>query len=290
METIGFLGIGTMGEPMALNLLRAGFPLVVWNRTLAKTDSLRAAGATVARAPGEVFERCGIILAMLADSPALDAVLGRGTPAFQARVEGRLLVNMATISAAYSRGLDAAIRAASGAFVEAPVSGSRKPAEAGQLVAMLAGDPEAIERVRPVLAPLCRQVVPCGPAPNAILLKMSTNLFQIAMITALSEAVNFAGKNGLDLALFNEVVLAGQLASDLVRVKAAKFVHRDFAAQAAIRNVCESSRLVVETAAAAGVPTPLADVCLRVNQAAMAQGYADEDMIAVLKTYEAMTR
>lgn len=288
LEQIGFIGLGTMGEPMAANLLAGGFPLVIWNRTAGRAERLEGLGARVVRDPDEVFAQCEIVLAMLADGPALDEVLGRGTPAFETRVKGHLLVNMATIPVAYARGLDDALREAGGTYVEAPVSGSRKPAEAGLLVAMLAGDPAAVARVRPLLAPLCRQVVDCGPVPGGILMKMSTNLLLIAMITALSEAANFAVKNGLDLARFNEVVLAGQLASDIVRAKAPKLAQRDFSVQAAIRNVCESNRLVVETAMAAGVPTPLADACLRLNQAAMAQGWADEDMIAVLKAYEAM--
>src|SRR5512145_3114718 len=138
MESIGFLGLGTMGEPMAMNLQRAGFPLVVWNRDARKGAPLVQAGAALAASVEDVFARCGLVLAMLADGAALDSVLARGTPAFAQHLNGRLLVNMATNSAAYSKGLEAAIRAVGGRYVEAPMSGSRKPAEAGQLVAMLA--------------------------------------------------------------------------------------------------------------------------------------------------------
>jgi 3-hydroxyisobutyrate dehydrogenase len=290
METIGFLGLGTMGEPMAMNLQRAGFPLVVWNRDARKGAALAQAGAGLAASVEEVFARCSLVLAMLADGAALDAVLARDTPDFAQRLSGRLLVNMATNSAAYSQGLEAAVRAAGGRYVEAPVSGSRKPAEAGQLVAMLAGEPEDLERLRPVLAPLCRQIVPRGAVPGGIRTKISTHLFLIAMVTALAEATNLAARQGLDLVRFSEVILGGPLASEVARVKVPKLAQRDFTPQAAIRNVLESNRLVVEAAREARVPTPLADACLRLNEAALAQGFGDEDMVAVLKAYETLVR
>jgi 3-hydroxyisobutyrate dehydrogenase len=199
-------------------------------------------------------------------------------------------VSLATHSAAYSKGLEAAIRAAGGRYAEAPVSGSRKPAEAGQLVAMMAGDPADLERLRPLLAAMCRQVVPCGAVPGGTLMKISTALFNIAMITALSEAMNFAARQGLDLDRFNEVLLGSPMASDVARVKAPKIARRDFAAQASVRNVLDVNRLLVEAARASGIPTPLADACRRVHEQALAMGFGDEDMIAVLKAYEVSSR
>lgn len=286
METLGFLGLGTMGEPMAMNLVRSGFPLKVWNRTPARCQAAVAAGASLAMTPDEVFAHCEVVFAMLADEVALDEVLGRGTPAFGPRVRGRLLVNMATVGATYARELATSIRAEGGRYVEAPVSGSRVPAELGQLVAMVGGDPEDVDRVLPLLAPLCRRAVPCGEVPKGLLVKFSTLLVNIATITAITEAMQFADRVGLDLETFNEVLLGGPLASDVARVKAPKIACRDFSTQAAIRNVTESNRLVVEAAAAAGVPAPLAEACLRLYQMAMAQGLAEEDMVAVLKVYE----
>jgi 3-hydroxyisobutyrate dehydrogenase len=290
VDTIGFIVPGTMGEPMALNLQKAGGPLVVWNRNPVKAEALVQAGALLAVGPAEVFARCRVVLAMLVDGVALDQVLGRGTPAFAERVSGRLVVSLATHSAAYSKGLEAAIRAAGGRYAEAPVSGSRKPVEAGQLVAMMAGDPADLERLRPLLAAMCRQVVPCGAVPGGTLMKISTALFNIAMITALSEAMNFAARQGLDLDRFNEVLLGSPMASDVARVKAPKIARRDFAAQASVRNVLDVNRLLVEAARASGIPTPLADACRRVHEQALAMGFGDEDMIAVLKAYEVSSR
>src|SRR4051812_20018688 len=111
-----------MGQPMALNLVRAGTPVVVFNRSPARCEPLRAAGAQVAASPAEVFERAETVILMLADETAVDAVLGRGTPAFAARLAGRTVVHMGTTSPEYSAGLRDAVVAAGGRYVEAPVS------------------------------------------------------------------------------------------------------------------------------------------------------------------------
>lgn len=161
-EALGFIGLGVMGQPMALNLARAGVPLVVWNRSAARSEPLRAAGVAVARSPAELFGRARVVILMLAHEAAIDAVLGRGGPDFAAQVAGHTIVHMGTTSPDYSRGLEADVRAAGGGYVEAPVSGSRTPAEAGELVAMLAGEPAALEEVRPRLEPMCREIVVCG--------------------------------------------------------------------------------------------------------------------------------
>jgi len=275
-----------MGEPMALNLVRAGTGLIVWNRTASKTQALASAGAEVVASIGEVFERTEMILLMLADGDAIDAVLGRGTPGFARVAEGRMFVHMGTTAPAYSRGLEADLRAAGGRYVEAPVSGSRKPAEAGQLVAMLAGERDAVDTVRPLLAPMCRETVLCGPVPNALSMKLASNLFLIAMLTGLAEAVNYAGRQGLDLDQFVSLLGAGPLSSDLLRMKAPKLVGHDFAVQASIANVLESLRLITEAAQDAGAALPLLDACHALYKEASSLGLRDADVVAVLRAIE----
>lgn len=171
---IGFIGLGTMGEAMALTLVKAGTRLLVWNRTRAKAEILAAAGADVAREAADVFARSATVFLMLVDGGAIDTVLDRGGAAFAARAMGHTVVHIGTTSPAYSRELEADIRSVGGHYVEAPVSGSRKPAEAGQLVTMLAGDADAIADVRPLLTPMCRgDTMICGPVPNALLMKLA---------------------------------------------------------------------------------------------------------------------
>ena len=285
-SAVGFVGLGSMGEPMALNLACAGTPLVVWNRTLGKTQALASAGAQVAASAGEVFERTGTVILMLADDGAMDAVLGRGSPAFASFAADRTLVHMGTTAPSYSRGLEADWRAAGGRYVEAPVSGSRKPAEAGQLVAMLAGDVDAVEAVRPLLAPMCRETVVCGPVPNALSMKLASNLFLITMLTGLAEAVNYAGRQGLDLDQFVELLGTGPLSSDLLRMKAPKLVAHDFSVQAVVSNVLESQRLITEAARDVGAAVPLLDVSHDLYKETATLGLRDADVVAVLRAIE----
>ncbi|WP_369369719.1 NAD(P)-dependent oxidoreductase [Promicromonospora sp. Populi] len=124
-KRVGFIGLGVMGQPMALNLARAGVELIVWNRTPERAAPLRASGAVVANSVDEVFDGAPTVLLMLANEEVTDQVLGRGTPDFARRVAGHLVVSSGSVSPGYSRGLAADIHSAGGRFVESPVSGSR---------------------------------------------------------------------------------------------------------------------------------------------------------------------
>ena len=284
---IGFIGLGLMGEPMARNLLKAGTPLLVWNRTRSRCRSLEDAGAAVAEDVAEVFARCETVILMLLDGPVVDAVLERHSPAFAGRVRGHTLINMGTMTPDYSKALAAAVRGAGGRYVEAPVSGSRKPAEAGQLVAMLAGEADDLARVRPLLFPMCREAFACGEVPGALHMKLAVNLFMINMVTGLAEATHFAQVHHLDLGQFVQVLDSSPMANDVSRVKAAKLLARDFAAQAAIGNVLYNNRLIAEAARAAGIASPLLDVCHALYAETEALGLGAEDMVAVICAIEA---
>jgi len=288
MDT-GFIGLGVMGQPMALNLARAGTRLIVWNRSTDRSEPLRAAGATVATTPAEIFTQTRVVILMLADGDAIDAVLGRGTPHFGANVAEHTIIHMGTTSPDYSRGLEADIRNAGGSYIESPVSGSRKPAEAGQLVAMLAGDAAAVERVRPLLQPMCHQTMVCGPVPSGLLMKLAVNVFLITTVTGLAEAVHFAERHGLDMEQFRAIVDAGQMASSISRVKVLKLVTHDFDVQASITDVLKNNRLIAEAAREAKVASPLLDVCYALFGETLALGYGQSDMVAVVHALEART-
>ncbi|QPS41590.1 NAD(P)-dependent oxidoreductase [Burkholderia oklahomensis] len=290
METrmkVGFIGIGVMGRPMALNLARAGIELVVWNRTPERCEPLRAAGAQVADTAVDVYRQARIVILMMATDAALDAVLGRGTSAFAENVARHTIVHMGTVSAEYSRGLEADIRAAGGRYVEAPVSGSRKPAEAGQLVAMLAGEPAAVDEVRPLLKPMCHEIVVTGPVPTGLLMKLAVNTFLISMVTGLAEATHAARGFGLDMKQFQAVLDAGPMASSVSRVKIDKLVNEDFDVQASITDVLKNSRLATEAAHGAHLASPLLEVCSDLYRETLELGHGQADMAAVVRAIEA---
>jgi 3-hydroxyisobutyrate dehydrogenase len=269
----GFLGLGVMGRPMAANLVKAGHDLVVWSRSGPPLPGASFA----AGGPAEVVARAEVVFVMLADAAAIDAVLSPDLD-----LTGRTIVHMGTTAPEYSARLGARVAAAGGHYVEAPVSGSRGPAEAGQLVAMLAGEPADRDRVRPLLAPMCRDVFDCGPVPRGLLMKLAVNTFLITMVTGLAEAFHFADGHGLDRALLRDVLDAGPMASFVSRGKAAKLVDGDYAVQASIRDVHYNNRLIVEAARAGGLAAPLVEVCRDLYAETEDQGHAAADMAAVI--------
>jgi len=286
---VGFVGLGVMGQPMALNLVRAEVRLVVWNRTVERTGALSEAGAAVAGSVDELFARTRAVLLMLVDEAALDAVLGRGTARFAPRVRDHLVVSMASNAPGYSRGLATDIAAAGGRYLEAPVSGSRKPAEAGTLVALLGGGPTDVAEARPLLEPMCRAVLHCGPVGSGLLMKLAVNLYLDTMLAGLAEAVHFADRQGLDLETFAAAVGAGPMASDLTRVKVPQLVERDFGVQAATSDAYANTLLIAAEARAAGLATPLLDVASRLYGESVGLGHARDDMSSVLTAIEART-
>lgn len=286
---VGFIGLGVMGQPMALNLAAAGCKLVVWNRSVVRCAPLRVAGASVAAGVAEVFARVRTVFLMLVNEAATDEVLCRGTSRFGELVAGRTVVSMGSTAPDYSRALGADIHAVGGRYVESPVSGSRKPAEAGELVALLGGDAQTVREVRPLLRPMCRTVIDCGPIGHAMLMKLAINLHLNTMLAGLAEAVHFASRHGLDLQSFSDAIAAGPLACDVSRVKMPKFIERDFSVQAATEDALQSCRLIAASARRAGIASPLLDLSLELYAHSVRAGNARLDMASVIQAIEART-
>lgn len=284
MATVGFLGLGIMGAPMAANLARAGTPLIVWNRSTPAAVRLGELGAEVAASAQDVIAACDVTLMMLRDEAAIDATLRRGTVGFGA-VRGRTIVHMGTTPPEYSAALGRDVVAAGGNYVEAPVSGSRGPAETGDLVAMVAGAPPHVTRVRPLLAPMCRDAFDCGPVPNGLLMKLAINTFLITMVTGLAEAYQLAERFGLDLDTFVAVHDAGPMASRVSTRKAGKLRAGDFAVEAGLADVFKNNRFVVDAAHRRGIAVPLMDVCHELYQRVVDAGLGDQDMAAVVRAF-----
>ncbi len=279
--SVGFIGLGAMGEPMARNLVRAGTPLTVWNRSPGRCNALQELGANVAETVDALFDRTRVVLLMLLNAEAIDVVLDRGSAHFRNRVAGKTLVQLGTTAPGYSLELAGDIERCGGRYVEAPVSGSRLPAEQGRLIGMLAGAADAVDEVAPLLAPLCAEVFRCGTVPNALRMKLAVNHYLIATVTALAETVHAARAAQIDLRLLQRILDAGPMASTVSRSKLAKIVDEDHAPQAAIRDVSTIARLVAEQCADADVAAPIIDLCAALYRSAEQSGLADLDMAAI---------
>jgi len=282
MSKVGFIGLGHMGEPMAANLLRVRGELVVWNRSPAAARRLHAQGASLLGTPAEVFDTCDTVILMLANIDAINETLGRTDESFAVNVRGRVIVSMGTIAPVDSARLGAALLAQGAAYAEAPVSGSRVPAENGALVAMLAGPADVVEHAGLLLTAMCRSVFACGEVPKALTTKLAVNVFLIDMVTGLAEAMRFAEGNGVDPDVLRAVLDSGPMSSDVSRLKIAKLLADDYAPQATIRDVRYNSRLILDQARKTGTELPLLADCERLLAAAEELGHQRADMVAVL--------
>lgn len=275
---VGFIGLGLMGSAMVTNLVQST-PLTVWNRSQAPTAALGQLGAHVATTSAEVFATCRVVFLMLSDEAAIDAVLPRDG---SVDLQDRIIVLMSTVAPAFSRTLAEEIKRRGGAYVEAPVSGSRQPAVDAKLIAMVAGEDSVLDTVEPHLRAMCQTVVRCGQAPAALTMKLAVNTFLISVVTGLAESFHFAEENGLDVDLLRDILDVGPMASAVSRAKSEKLAHSDWTPQAAIPDVLKNCRLIVDQARQAGTATPLMETCTVLFAEAATSGHDHEDMVAVV--------
>ncbi|KAI0595013.1 hypothetical protein F4775DRAFT_595646 [Biscogniauxia sp. FL1348] len=278
---VGFLGLGVMGTPMAMNLARKS-QLTVWNRSASKCLPLQKVGARIAATPAEAVAESDIIFVMLFDGPAIQSILDDG---FKKALGGKILVNTSSVPADFSRHLAKEVQDAGGHFIEMPVSGSKGPAEQGQLVGMMAGDPVVAERIRPVLEPITATAVYCGPIGTGLMTKYAVNLVAITMTCGLGEAMNLARAQGLNLEAFKQILDAGPMASAYSKVKTSKMLSQDWSAQAGIADCYNSTQLIETAAKESKAQAPLIHLCGLLYKHAVQSGLGDEDMIAVHKVF-----
>jgi len=278
---VGFIGLGIMGTPMALNLARH-FPITVWNRSASKYGALRDAGATVGETPSMVVKQSDVIFTMLYDGPTTQSILDEE---FRQHLRGKTLINASSVTAEVSQDIARTVDEAGGDFIEMPVSGSRVPAEQGRLVSMLAGDPTVADRIKPILRPITEAAVYCGPIGSGLKTKYAVNHFLISMTAGLAESMNLARAQGLDLQAFGQVLNAGPMSSPYSKLKIEKMLNEDWTAQAAIKDCYNSTQLISSAAKSADTWSPLAQLCESLYGQAKEAGLGDEDMIALTKLF-----
>ncbi|PTB62728.1 hypothetical protein BBK36DRAFT_1128709 [Trichoderma citrinoviride] len=276
---VGFLGLGVMGTPMALNLCRR-FPTTVWNRTASKCTALLQAGAELGQTPAKVLEQSDVIFTMMFDGPAIRSVIDDD---FRKALRGKTLINTSSVSVEFSQSIEKEVNEAGGKFIEMPVSGSKVPAESGNLVGMMAGDQNECERIRPFVEPITSAAIYCGPIGAGLKTKYAVNVFLITVTAGLAESMNLARAQRLDLEAFSRVLDAGPLASAYSRIKLDKMAKADWSPQAAVKDCYNSTELIRTAAAAAEAETPLIQVCNSLYRQAVNSGLENEDMIAVYR-------
>ncbi|KAK4661636.1 uncharacterized protein QC763_0105060 [Podospora pseudopauciseta] len=279
---LGFLGLGTMGTPMALNLSHH-FPLTVWNRSPSKYPPLLQPGSTAkpAATPLQLIHQSDLIFLMLFNEQAILSIL---TPDLIPHFRNKTLVNTSSVSVPFSQHLNTSITTAGGTFIEMPVSGSKIPAQQGRLVGMLAANnPSLADSIRPYIQPMTSAAIYCGPVGSGLKMKYAVNTFLITVTVGLAEAANLASAQGLDLDAFGQVLEAGPMASAYSKLKVDKILREDWSAQATIKDCYNSTQLITAAAEGAGAETLLTQLCGSLYKRAIESGLADEDMISVVK-------
>lgn len=277
---IAFLGLGKMGSAIARHLLKAGHDLTVWNRSASHAEPLKALGASLAGSPSEAVARAEVVFTMVMDDPALESVIFK-SGAIKAMHPGSIHVSLSTISVALSVQLTDAHRAVGTHFAAAPVFGRPNVAEEGRLWTVTAGEPQMIEKIRPLLESFSRGVTIVSNKPSAAhALKLGGNFLITAMIASVSESLVFADALGIEPALFVETVNNALFRSPFYEAYGKIMLHPPENPRATIALGEKDVRLFREAAAGAAVKTELADLFEANFQKAIEAGMKDQDWAA----------
>jgi len=280
-QTIGFIGLGIMGQAMAANVLNKGHTLVVYNRSPEKVEALREAGAMVADRPSLVADAVDVIILMLTGPEAVDAVLHGDEGLLAGDCEGKTVINMSTTPQANAIAWAAELAEHGVTLIDAPVSGSKVPAEQGTLVILAGGEEKAIQAVEPLLLCMGRQVIHCGSVGSGAAMKLSINLLLGVMMEGLAESVHLAERSGLATATLLEAIAAGPLACTLFQLKEEMLKSGNYPPQFPFRHMAKDMQFVRAAALENGATLPLGNQLAELFSPDADPALLDQDFAAV---------
>jgi 3-hydroxyisobutyrate dehydrogenase-like beta-hydroxyacid dehydrogenase len=272
------VGLGNMGTAFGERLLEAGHPLVVYNRTAAKTEPLAARGATVADTLGELAAGVGVVITSLANDEALEAVASEVVTAAR---PGTVLVDMSTVSPAVSARVASLADAASVDYLRAPVSGNPSVVRAGNLSFIVSGPRETLERVEPILLAIGPTIRRVGDAEQARIVKLAINLMIGGLAQLMSEALVLGEAAGVSRAALLEVMGSSAAGAPFVKYKTEPLLRDDFSATFTTSLMEKDIDLVLDAADENGVDLPMARKLKELVRAAVDAGYGDDDFMAL---------
>lgn len=290
--TVGFAGIGLMGSPMAKNILKAGYPLIVWNRTPSKYEEHVKMEARPAATPKDLAERSDVIICMLATPEATeDVVLGRkdllGAGIVDGLKVGKIVVDMSTNLPAVVKRLAEAVRAKGAEFVDAPVIGSVKPATEGTLTILPSGKREIVDKVMPIFQAMGKKIWYIGEEIGlGCAMKLTMNLHLHIITGAFAEAIAFGAKAGLNPALIVEIWNNSIFKTYITETKGQKVLNNDYSPAFLLELAAKDTRLAIDMAREIGATVPLGSLVEQLYNAAMIQGMGKLDYCALAALYE----
>lgn len=278
---VGLIGLGLMGAPMGANLLKAGFSLVVWNRTVEKARNLVDHGALFGKSPEDVASQCDVLLTIVSDPPALEEVLWGKQGALSSLNKGSLLIDSSTVSPALARRISKACGEKSIDFLDAPVTGGTWGAEKGELVFMVGGKKETLERAEPVLQALGKRFFLLGPNGAGQTVKLAMNLILALEVEALAEGLELVTSSGVEPARLIEVLQSSMGRAPVLDVKAPVILKRDFTPSFPLRLMHKDIRLAMELAKENGIELPAGAAAYQAYTAVKKRAKTDVDYAAI---------
>lgn len=282
-DTIGFIGLGLMGRPMAANLLQAGYPLVVHSRSPAPVEALVALGARRSDSPANLARQATRIITMVPDSPDVERVLDGPDGVFTALQPGTILIDMSSIAPAVTRRLAARAAALGGTLLDAPVSGGDIGAIQGTLSIMVGGDAEAFAAVRPILDVMGNpeRVVHIGPSGAGQLCKLCNQMVIGGTLAVVAEALALARKAGVDPHKVREALLGGFAQSRVLEVHGQRLLAGNYTPGFKMHLYAKDLRNVAATLSEHHLPAPASAIAQQLVEAAMAAGLGEQDSSAL---------
>ena len=285
--TIGFIGIGTIGAPMARNIQKAGFPLIVCDSNASAMDAFVRGGVRAMRRPSEVAAASDIVITMLPDSPDVETVATGPDGIASAIRPGKIYMDMSTIDPGTTRRIAAAIQAAGARMVDAPVARAVEDAEKGTLAIMVGGELADVAEVRPVLDVMGNYIVHAGPLGNGHALKLVNNYVSAGILALHAEALAFGMKAGLSLEKIVELVgSTGASSAHLLKIQPVKSFVGDFRRGFMTRLAAKDVRLALAMAKDAGVGTPVGLGLQATLKETCDKGYDADDISSVVRLRE----
>lgn len=281
MKSVAFIGTGLMGKPMALNILKKGFPLVVYNRTAEKIRELAIAGARVAKTPREAAESADVIITMVSNIEAVESTLSGDGGILPALKSGKIYVDMSTVTPEASKKFANLVQATGAKMLDAPVAGSTNVAEKGELTVMVGGDPRVLDEVRDVLQAMGKFIFHIGDNGSACAMKLVVNHFIAGMIALLAEGLRLSEKLGIDHSVFSNVINSSVVKSPVYDLRAPKMMARDYATQFPVRLLVKDLNYITQTAEKAGAIMPVHSLVRDLFALADSYGYGGQDFSAI---------
>src|ERR1700730_15764683 len=275
---IGWIGLGNMGNPMSQRLVHAGYPVTVYNRNRAKEEPLKLMGATIASSPRLLMEQMDVIIIMVTDDQAIREIFAGDNGLLGAKTNGKIIINMSTVSPGISKEMASLCRQEGNDYLDAPVSGSVKQAEEGQLVIMVGGTETILEKAKPIFEHLGKLAMLVGSTGAGNTAKLAINTLLAFHAQGLTETVVFARRNNISIGDLITLINNSALGNVFIKIKGEAILQNNYKAAFALKHIAKDLRLAKDK----GLATPMGEVVIKTFQEAE-PSFGDEDIISIIK-------